>query len=30
MAAADGRSEHDIEQTDAVVGGVTATLVVKE
>jgi hypothetical protein len=30
IAAADGRSEHDIEQADAVVGGVTATLLVKE
>lgn len=30
IAAADGRSEHDIEQTDAVVGGLTATLLVQE
>ena len=30
IAAADGRSEHDIEQADAVVGGVTATLLAQE
>ena len=30
IAAADGRSEHDIEQADAVVGGATATLLVQE